>query len=67
MYVCNFCSLLNIDVTQSVEALPGKDQYIIYIQYHNCWWPGETRSQGISTYVIDPAYPSLFQFQWKKD
>ena len=31
-------------------------------QYHSCWWPGDTRRQGISSYVIDlvpPAYASL--------
>ena len=30
-----------------------KDLFILYIQYHGCWCPGDTRSQGISSHGID--------------
>ena len=26
-----------------------KDLFIIHDQYHGCWWPGDARSQGISS------------------
>ena len=31
-----------------------KDLLILLIQYHGCWCPGDTRSQGISSHGIDP-------------
>ena len=30
-----------------------KDLSIGHSQYHGCWWPGDTRSQGISSHDID--------------
>ena len=27
----------------------SKDSFILYSQYLGCWWPGEDRSQGISS------------------
>ena len=27
--------------------------YAIYSQYHVCWWPGDTRSQGIICHGTD--------------
>ena len=29
-----------------------KDRFILHSQYHGCWWPGNTRSQGISSVVL---------------
>ena len=33
--------------------MEGKDLYIWYSQYHGCRYPGDARSQGISSYGID--------------
>ena len=35
-----------------------KDLCILLSQYHGCWWPGDTRSQGISSHDIDLVIPS---------
>ena len=39
------------DGAGSWKSLPveDKDLFILYIKYHGCWWPGNARSQGISS------------------
>ena len=32
--------------------IKDRDSLILHSQYHDCWWPGATGSQGISRYVI---------------
>ena len=32
--------------------MEGKDLCDIYIQYYGCWWPGDSRSQGINSHGI---------------
>ena len=39
-----------------------KDPFILPSQYHVCWWPGDIRSQGISSNGIDLSYHSIFSF-----
>ena len=34
-----------------------KDLYIVYIQYHGCWCPGDVRSQGSNSHDIDLGKP----------
>ena len=28
----------------------------LHFWYHNCWWPGDTRRQGISSHGVDPVW-----------
>ena len=47
-------SFLHIDMTQVVEILPHvREQltYPTYIQYHECWWPGNAISNHDICYV----------------
>ena len=49
-------------MAQMIEILPhmeDKDLFILHIQYHACWWTGDTRSQGISSHGTD-LYPVIF-------
>ena len=41
-------SFLNTEITQE-----EKDLFILHRQYQGCWWPGDTKSQGISSPGID--------------
>ena len=34
---------------------------ISHSQYHGCWWPGDARSQGISSHDIDLFYSRIIQ------
>ena len=34
-------------------VMEDKDPYIPHGWYHCCWWPGDARSQGISSHGID--------------
>ena len=47
---CNSSALameLRLSCTSSLNL------FIPNSKYHGCWWPGDTRSQGISSYCID--------------
>ena len=46
---------LNGTRPQVVDPLlvEGKNLFIQQSQYHGCWWPGDSRSQGISNHSID--------------
>ena len=51
-------SFLHIDMTQEVEILKeDKDLPILHSQYHGCWYPGDARSQGISSHDIGLISP----------
>ena len=51
----NFVSFSNIDLKQKLKSLlvADKGALILQNQYHGFWWPGHTRSQGISCHSID--------------
>ena len=36
--------------------------YCTHHQYYGCWWPGATRSQGISSHGIDLGHPEYSSF-----
>ena len=42
------------------------DPFTLHNQYHGCWWPGNARSQGISSYGIDLDTLKVFYFQHQK-
>ena len=44
-------------MTHEVEILQDLDPFFLQSQYHGCWWPGDTKSQGISSHVIDLIIP----------
>ena len=33
--------------------------FVLYNQCHGCWWPGDTRSQGISSHGIDYFFRNI--------
>ena len=37
--------------------MEDKDPFILHIWYHAYWWPGYSRSQGISSHGINPVHP----------
>ena len=39
-----------------------KDLLILHSQYHGFWWPGDSRSQGISSQGIDPVFLEYSSF-----
>ena len=51
-------------INTTVEMLPLKYEvwFILHIQYHDCWWPGDARSQGISSLGIDLVIPEYSDF-----
>ena len=51
----HFVSFLHIDTMQVVEILPQIRQNlpILHSQYHGYWFPGDVRSQGISSHDIE--------------
>ena len=46
--------------------MEDKDLFILHSKCHCCWWPGDTRSQGISSHGIWPSHSRVFQFQHYK-
>ena len=51
---------LNIEVAEVIEILSSGRQEPSYPAHHYCWWPDDTRSQGIRSNSIDadiPEYP----------
>ena len=42
-----------------------KELFILHHQYHGCWWPGDTRSQGISWHciILDILEYSIFRIR----
>ena len=46
-----------------VKIFPcARHGFILHIQYHGCWWPSDTRSQGISSHHIDVVLPDYSSF-----
>ena len=33
--------------------MEDKNLFVLLSQYHGCWWPGDTGSQGISSHDMD--------------
>ena len=48
----HFMSLLNNEMVQEAEIVPH-GRSVLHNQYHGCWLPGNTRSQGIRGLVMD--------------
>ena len=52
----NFLSLYSIlrwHMYLKSFLIKNKDLFILHIQYHSCWWLGDTRSKGICSHGID--------------
>ena len=45
-----------------ITPMEDKDLFVVSRQYHGCWWPGDSRSQGINSHgivLVLPEYSSL--------
>ena len=40
-------------------VVKDEDTFILQSQYHSCWWPGDPRSQVISSHAIDLIIPDI--------
>ena len=65
MYL-QYLSFLCTDMTQVVGILPRVRQGHAYSTHHGCWWPGDTRSQGISNNDIELIKPEITRFPHAK-
>ena len=61
---------LNIPSLASEELksfiMEDNDLFTIQNQYHGCWCPGDTRSQGISSHGIDLVFPEYSGFNKRR-
>ena len=58
----HFHSYLNTDMVPFVEILPHGRQGPFFPAYHGCWWPGDARSQDISSHDIHLVFPEYSSF-----
>ena len=58
----HFLSFFHTKMVQVVKIFPweDKDLFILHNWYQDCWWPGNAKSQGISSHGIDPALLDYF-------
>ena len=65
---CIFCHFSMMRWHWWLKSFPmeDKDMIILYNQYHGCWWPGDTRSQGISRHGIDLVCLEIFHCSHEK-
>ena len=40
-------------ISRQTPAMENNNLFVPLSQYHDCWWPGDERNQGISSYGID--------------
>ena len=40
-------------ISHHLDGAGSWDLFILHIQYHGCWWPGDANRQGISSHDID--------------
>ena len=58
----SFCDADIVSWYLKSSLAENKDAWILYSQYHSCWWPGDSRSHGICSNGIDLVmckYPYL--------
>ena len=56
--------LLDTKMAQAMEILSREHKElhpILHNRYHGCWWPGDARSQGISSNSIDLV---ILEYSW---
>ena len=46
--------------------MEDKDLFILHDQCYGCWWPGDARSQGISSHGIDLLLPECPSFSTRR-
>ena len=62
-YVCIFLLCFSTEMTQfKFLCMEDKNLYIAQSQCHSCWWPGNVRSQVISSYGIGLVCLEYFGF-----
>ena len=59
----NFLIFLTLRLHRVVKYFFMQDKsFILHIQYHGCWWPNGSRSQGICSHHIDIIIPDYSSF-----
>ena len=56
--LCNYSTLIWHGYLKSFP-MQDQDLHILHRQYHGCWYPGDVRSQGISSHGIDPSLTKI--------
>ena len=46
-------SIFSFSIVSQSFFMEDKDLFFLHGWYNGCWWPGDTRSQGISSHCID--------------
>ena len=61
-------SFLNTEMCRSLKSffLSETDLFILHSQCHCCWWPGDARSQGISSHGITLDLPEYSGFSTRR-
>ena len=60
-----FSIILFTDITHVAETLHHGRQVHINLYIINSWWPGNTRSQDISSHAIDSLAPRKFEWNFR--
>ena len=66
-YIC--ISLFKTEIPKVLWRLDFKTKKkhpISLSQYYGCWWPGDTRSQGINSHCIDLVLPKYSGFSTRR-
>ena len=53
--IYNFYRSSSLTLHRCLKSFLMQDKHllILHSQYHGCWWPGDTRSQGVNNHVSD--------------
>ena len=64
IHICIFIHISILIWYRSLKSFPmeDKDLFILHSQYHGCWWPGDARSQDISSHDIHLVFPEYSSF-----
>ena len=53
MYIVYHFFTVILHIFLKFFLMKDKQLFILYSQYHGCWWPGDARNHGISSHSID--------------
>ena len=63
----HFLSFFNTQMAQVVQFPCGRwGPLFVHSQYHGCWWPGDARSQDISSHCIGLVCPDDSSFSTRR-
>ena len=65
-----YLSFLNAEIVKEIDILHylsiRTNSLILHSQYHGCWWPGDGRSQGITSHNIDLIVLEYYGFTTRR-